>query len=402
MRDGASPEVTQAAEDRDTRRRKLEAALGIPFFTGNAVTVLRNGKEIFPAMLKAVEEARRTIRFLTFVYWTGDIADRMADALSDRAAAGVDVKVLLDAFGAKSMRQELIDRMEKGGVEIAWFRPLSTWRLWAADNRTHRKILVVDDEIGFTGGVGIAREWEGDARDPTEWRDTHFRVEGPAVRGLAAGFLGNWSETGRRVDDDLSADDLEQAADGERRANGTAIQVVRSTATIGWSDVATLMQALVDVARRRLAITTPYFMPDDRAVAQLREAVARGVEVEVMIPGRHVDKRVSELAGADYYTSLIEAGVRLWRYQKTMLHAKVITVDGAIACVGSPNFNRRSMRKDDEIALVMDDPAVTGILDDHFAEDLKACERVDGQTWERRGLGRRVVEAGARLLRPHV
>src|SRR5690606_17200742 len=179
-------------------RRALEATLGIPFAEGNSIRVLRNGKEIFPALLEAIEQAEHTIDFLTYVYWTGDIAERFADALIRKARQGVDVDVILDAFGAKQMNRQLVQKMEQAGVTVCWFRPM-TWRLWRFDNRTHRKILVCDGAVGFTGGVGIAEEWEGDALNPSQWRDTHIRVEGPAVHGIHAAFLGNWSEMGRTV-----------------------------------------------------------------------------------------------------------------------------------------------------------------------------------------------------------
>lgn len=181
----------------DDYRRCFEAALGVPFTEGNHVQPLVNGQRIFPAMIDAIAEAKESIDFLTFIYWQGDVAERFGRALAERARAGVKVRVLLDAFGAHSMPAEVLKELTDGGAEIAWFRPKARWRIWQIDNRTHRKILLVDDRVGFTGGVGIAAEWDGDARDPNEWRETHFKMTGPVLDGLRGAFLSNWIEAGR-------------------------------------------------------------------------------------------------------------------------------------------------------------------------------------------------------------
>lgn len=377
-------------------KETFEMTYGAPFFGGNRIEILKNGVEIFPAMLDDIRAARRSIKFLTFVYWTGDIAEKFAQALAERAKAGVDVKVLLDAFGARVMSKDLIALMEGAGVDLRWFRPLSNWRIWAADNRTHRKVLTIDGSVAFTGGVGIAEEWEGDARDETEWRDTHFRITGPAVHGLVASFLDNWTETGQSIADDLGqAQPLAPTGDAD-------IMIVRSTAAIGWSDIATLMQTVVGLARSRLRIATPYFMPDSRTSSMLKSAADKGVAVEILIPGPFVDKRVSELAASDAFDALLSAGIKIWQYQPTMLHTKIITLDGRIACVGSANFNRRSMRKDDEVTLVVDHAETIAALDENFDQDLARSRLLDLGTWRKRGLARRSVEKLASLLKPQV
>ena len=326
-------------DDLETWRRALEGVMGIPFSHGNKITPLRNGDAIFPAMLRAIEAARESICFLTFVYWKGAIADRFARALADAARRGVEVYVLLDAFGAAPMDKEQVRSMADAGVQVAWFRPLWTWRLWRIDHRTHRKILVCDGDVGFTGGVGIAAEWEGDARNPDEWRDTHFKVEGPAVHPLRAAFLGNWLEAGRPL-----GPIVDEIPDAEWKGD-VLVQVIRAGSAVGWSDIATLMRLLIVRARRSLRITTAYFVPDQGARKLLCEAVGRGVEVDIMIPGQHIDKRFVQLASQAEFGPLLEAGVRLWRYQRTMLHAKVITADDVVGCIGSANFNQRSMRQ---------------------------------------------------------
>lgn len=377
-------------------QRVIEANLGFPAFMGNRLEVLRNGVEIFPQMLKAIEEAEQSIDFLTFVYWKGDIAWRFARSLAAAVQRNVRVRVLLDGYGAIPMDEALVELMEKAGVELEWFRPPVRWKIWQVDNRTHRKILVCDRKVGFTGGVGIAEEWEGNARNPSEWRDTHIRVEGPAVRGLEAAFLSNWQETGR-----LALADVEDIC-GPKPLGSTPVHVVRSAAMVGWSDVASLFRSVIGAARRRLRITTAYFVPDDGAVELLCDTKKRGVDVEVLLPGQHMDKRVSDLAGADSFERLLECGIAMWRYQKTMMHAKVLTVDGLLALVGSPNFNHRSMKQDDEVCLVVPETAFTEILDRHFEEDLEHAEPLTMERWKQRGMLQRMGEKLSQVIKPQI
>lgn len=372
----------------ETVQRVLENMLGIPFTEGNRVDVLRNGNEIFPAMLEAIGAAQSRIELLTFIYWTGDIAQRFARALADRARAGVDVKVILDAVGASEMSEALLQMLRDAGVDVQWFRPVTRWNPWQIDNRTHRKVLVVDGLVGFTGGVGIAEEWEGDARNEHEWRDTHFRIIGPAVQGLQGAFYGNWAETGQRLYQAPENLPAHHEAVGEAR-----IQVLRTTASTGWSDIATLVELLIGLSRQRLRVSTAYFVPDEHTIGNLKEAVARGVEVDVIMPGAHTDQRVSQLAGEAEFLSLLKGGVRLWKYQPTMLHTKVMTIDATVACVGSANFNQRSMRKDDEIAAVILDAAVVRTLDRHFEADLQRSEPIGLEAWRQRGRLQRLLEA---------
>lgn len=385
-----------APQDGAQCRLAFESLLGVPFTEGNHIDVLRNGCRIFPAMLDAIASATRSVEFLTFIYWKGNIAERFAQALADRAAAGVEVRVLLDSFGAASMPPVYIALMEDAGIEIRWFRPLTNWKIWASDNRTHRKILVVDGTTGFTGGVGIAEEWEGDARNEREWRDTHFRIEGPAVHGLQAAFYGNWMESGGLVVDALDA------VVPANTAGSARIQVLRATAAVGWSDIASLLQTIISLARERLRFVTPYLAPDDTSTQLLVGAAKRGVVIEIIVPGPHCDKRVSELAGSPQWETLLEAGIAIWRYQPTMIHAKIITMDGIMACIGSANFNHRSVLKDDEIALVTDCRGTVATLDRHFEEDLQSCEPLAFGAWRNRGLIRQSREFLARLVKQQV
>lgn len=377
-----------------TVRRNLEGVLGIPFFTDNAVEVLRNGREIFPAMLAAVEQATERIEFLTFVYWRGEIAERFARALAERAEAGVSVRVLLDAVGGRPIDDELVEQMRAAGVELQWFRPLKRWKVWEIDNRTHRKILIVDGRVGFTGGVGIAAEWEGDARNANEWRDNHFRIRGPAVQGLQGAFYGNWTEAGQRLVEPMNCVPEPEAA------GSMPVQIIRATAASGWSDIATLLELLICAARERLVVATAYFVPDEETIGNLRKAVERGVEVDIIMPGQYSDERVSQLAGEAEFRPLLEAGVRLWYYQHSMYHAKFIVVDGEVACIGSANFNQRSLRKDEEVAAVVLDQALAGTLMAQFSDDLEHCRRIDADAWRQRGLWQRSLESLARWFKP--
>ena len=364
----------------------LEQTLGIPFTTGNSIKVLKNGDRIFPAMLKAIAQAKKRIEFLTFIYWTGNIAREFANALANKAEEGVEVFVILDSLGAAKMPDELFELMKKNGVQIEYFRPLTRWKFWKLDNRTHRKVLICDSEIAFTGGVGIASEWEGDARNEDEWRDTHFRIKGPAVFGLQAAFMENWIEAGRPLKFDHTINEV------AGQDQNIAVQVVRTSSSVRWSDIVMLYQVLIKMARENIHITTAYFNPNSVIIDLLKEAAGRGVNIQILMPGKKTDYEIAKIAGDKSFDILLDAGIELFYYQKTMMHAKIITIDGILSCVGSANFNHRSMLKDDEINIVILDEQIAGELDDHFLEDLKHSEKIDKGRWKRRSLLKRASE----------
>ena len=378
-------------------RRALEGILGVPATEGNAVEVLRNGDEIFPAMLDAIESAENSIDLLTFVYWQGDIGRRFAEALADRARAGVRVRVLLDAWGAHPMDRSLVTSMEAAGVRVRWFRPFTRLQVHRANHRTHRKVLIVDESVGFTGGVGIADEWTGDARNQDEWRDTHFRIQGPAVDGLRAAFLDNWIET----DDRLFESEVDRFPE-QPQPGSTVVQSVRGASETGWSDISTLFLALLQLAEERVRIVTAYFVPDTQLNERLCAAAERGVAIEILLPGPHADKRFVQLAGESSYERLLECGVKIWNFQPSMLHAKIMTVDGVVANVGSANLNSRSTELDEEINLVAFDPELVGVLDAQFDDDLRRSEAIEPGRWEDRSLRQRVKERAAGLLRHEI
>ncbi len=373
--------------------RQLESLTAAPVRHGNRVDVLRNGDRIFPAMLDAIAAAQTSIAFATYVYWTGSIAPRVANALCERARAGVAVDVLLDAVGAAKMDRSLVQSLRAAGCTVSWFRPPHWYSLHKLDHRTHRKILVVDGAVGFTGGVGIAEEWTGDCQDTQHWRDTHLRIQGPAVRDLLGGFQQNWSEATRTV---LTPDRLPEL---EPFDDGVAMHVTRSSATHGSTEAEMLFFAAVAAARKRLNITTAYFAPRDAVVDALAEAVERGVQVRLLVNGPHGDKELVRQTGRRVYRSLLDAGVDVFEYQRTMVHAKIVTVDGVFASTGSINVDNRSFALNDELNASVFDRRITSVFDEHFEDDLADAEQIDARRWKRRPARLRAVEAAGALVR---
>lgn len=373
--------------------RSIGSMLEPNLLGGNTVTVLNNGDEIFPAMLEGIGSARRTITFETFVYWSGEIGKRFAEALCERAGAGVRVHVILDWLGAKEVQPDTIESMKQAGIEVERYHPLRWYNLRRINNRTHRKILVVDGLVGFTGGVGIADEWLGDARNPEEWRDCHFRFEGPAVAQLQRAFMDNWLKTHQRV---LHGEDYFPFL--EPRGDSPA-QVFMSSPSEG-SESARLMFLLsIAAAARDIRIATAYFVPDDLSVRALCDARDRGATVRVIMPGPHIDKRVVRHASRSRWGRLLEAGVEIYEYQPTMYHCKMMIVDGMWVSVGSANFDTRSFRLNDEANLNVYDPALARVLTDCFDRDLANARRFTHEAWKSRPLRQRLTEHAAGLLR---
>ncbi|WP_420717949.1 phospholipase D-like domain-containing protein [Streptomyces sp. H34-S4] len=388
----AAPSLS-VAERKQRMRRRLERLIGIAATEGNALTVLRNGDEIFTAMLDSIRTAEHTIDMMTFVYWRGEIARQFAQALADRARSGVRVRLLLDGFGSRLIEQDLLDLMEDAGADVAWFRkPLHLSPL-KQNHRCHRKVLVVDEQTAYTGGVGIAEEWCGDARNENEWRDTHVQLRGPAVDGVAAAFAQNWAEC-----HDTLFDDRDRFTEHVPQG-GAVVQVVRGSASIGWQDMQTLIRVAIESAQQRFRLATAYFAPDVYFIELLCAAARRGVEVEILLPGPHTDKRVCQLAGQRFYADLLACGVKIFEYQPTMMHAKVITVDRIAALIGSTNFNRRSLDHDEEVMLAVLDEDFTATLDLHFDQDLRASEQMEQGRWNRRSAVQRLRELAVAPIR---
>jgi cardiolipin synthase A/B len=371
----------------------IGALLGPALLRGNRITPLYNGDQIFPAMLEAIRRAERSICFETYIYWSGSIGREFSDALAERAQAGVRVHVMLDWIGAAKMEERLIQRMIDAGVEVEKFHPLRWYSLHRLNNRTHRKILVVDGRVGFTGGVGIADVWLGNAQDSDHWRDTHFRLEGPAVAQMQAAFMDHWIATRSLV---LHGDDyfpqLEPAGDMNA-------QVFRSGSDDGAESVRLMYLLSLSAAERNIRLASAYFVPDDLSVATLLAARRRGVEIDIIVPGRHTDAAIVRRASRARWGRLLEAGIRIYEYQPTMYHCKVLVVDDCWTSVGSTNFDNRSFRLNDELNVNALDAGVAREQSRAFAADLKVSREIPLEAWRTRPLGEKLTERLAELLR---
>lgn len=368
-------------------RSAAESLTGHVAAEGNRVELLINGDEIFPAILEAVRGARETISLETYVYWRGEISRELAKAVVERARAGVDCRVILDAVGSAKMRPSLVGEMREAGAHVVRFRPPVPHLVGRTTNRTHRRIIVVDGEVGFTGGVGIASEWSGDAEDPDHWRDTHVRVEGPAVRALQGAFGEHWVEaTGEALVGPRLLREIEAFDDG------CAVQVVRSGSKVGDTNVEILYFLAIASAERSIDLTAAYFVPRPPFVEALCEAADRGVRVRILVPGPHTDKELVRIAGRHVYEQLIDCGVELFEYQPTMLHAKTMVIDECWASIGTVNFDNRSFQLHEELTLCVFGGELPGQLSQVFEHDLTRSERIDGDRWNARGPLQRAAE----------
>ena len=367
-------------------RREMGVLLGPGIVPGNTVTDLENGDEIFPSMLEAIRGARKTITFETYIYWSGDIGQRFADALAERARNGVAVKVMLDWAGSIKMDDALLEQIKAAGVEVHQYRPLKWYNLGRLNNRTHRKLLVVDGRVGFTGGVGIADQWEGHAEDPDHWRDLHFRIEGPVVAQFQAAFNDNWIKTTGVV---LNGADYFPPL--ERMGDMDAHMFVASPA--GGSESMHLMYLMaIAAAEHTIDLEAAYFVPDPLMIQALQAARHRGVRVRVIVPGKHIDSETVRLASKAHWGELLLAGVEIHEYQPTMMHNKLLIVDGLMTSVGSTNFDIRSFRLNDEASLNVYDAEFAQRMTDVFEADLKPTVQFTYRMWKERPLNDKLAE----------
>ena len=372
-----------------------EALTAAPIAEGNEIELLINGDEIFPAFLETIASATRAVNLLTYVYWRGEIAEEVAAALCAKAKEGVEVNILLDWVGTLKMDTTLIDDLRDGGANVAKFRPLKPYALRRLDNRTHRKLLIVDGEVGMTGGVGIADEWTGNAQDRDHWRDTHVRVRGPVVRGLQGAFAENWLEaTGSVLVGPSHLPVLEP-----REGATATMQVVRSRAGVGDTNVEALMFLAIAATRQTMDLTAAYFAPRPAFTCALVEAAGRGVRVRILVPGAEGDKQIVRAAGRESYDELLDAGVQLYEYCPTMLHAKSLVLDGAWSSVGSVNFDNRSFQLQDEATLCVQDERFAAQLTAQFERDLEQSQEIRPGRWSERRLRQRVSEKALTLIR---
>jgi cardiolipin synthase len=373
--------------------RSVGSLLGPGIVRGNTVRALCNGDEIFPAMLDAIRSATRTICFETFIYWSGAIGRELAAALIERARAGVKIHVVLDWVGSGKMNQSLIEEMKRAGIEVVRYHPLRWYSLGRLNNRTHRKLLIVDGKVGFTGGVGIADQWLGDAQDAEHWRDSHFRLEGPAVAQMQAAFIDNWMETCSEV---LHGEEYFPPLEPV----GTHVaQLFKSSADDASESVRLMYLLSIASAVKSVLIANAYFVPDALAVATLVAARRRGVRVEIIVPSSRTDAVVVRRASRSLWGPLLEAGVAIHEYQPTMYHVKVVVVDDVWTSVGSTNFDNRSFRLNDEANLNILDAEFAAGQATQFEADKARSRRITLEEWRRRPWRERAVEWLAGLVR---
>jgi cardiolipin synthase len=374
----------------------MAGAAGIPFFTGNAIELLNNGDRFYPAMLKAINEARHSITIEAYIYWAGEIGLTFAKALAAAAGRGVRVKILLDSVGSATVGQEILEVLKNGGCHLAWYNPFRFTTLRRINNRTHRKSLVCDGLVGFTGGAGIADHWTGDAQDDKHWRDLQIRIEGPAVRPLQSGFGQNWLEaTGELV----TGPDFYPHP---KPAGTLALQTIMSSPETGASTVRVMYCLAISAARSSIDIANPYFVPDHVSIDLFRDAVKRGVRVRVMVAGISNDTWITRLNSVRLYGALLDAGVELLEYNRTMMHHKIMIVDGLWSTVGTANFDNRSFSHNEESNVCVCDAAFALTLTETFERDAQVCERVTKDAWQSRGVATKTVEALASFVQDQV
>jgi len=366
--------------------------LGPPVVAGNRYQVLVNGDRIFPSMLAAIRGAKRTIDFETYIYWSGEIGKTFADALSERARAGVRVHVLLDWVGSAKMEEALIDELRSSGVEIQKYHPPHWSHLGRLNNRTHRKLLVVDGTVGFTGGVGVADKWTGDAQDPDHWRDTHFRVEGPVVAQMQGVFMDNWIKTAGAVLH--GADYFPDIAP----LTGGSAQVFSSSPTGGSASMELMYLMAMTSANRTIRLSSSYFVPNELAVQTMVAAMKRGVKLQIIVPGTHIDAETVRSASKARWGELLAAGAEIYEYQPTMFHCKVMIVDEFMVSTGSTNFDDRSFRLNDEANLNIYDRDFAAEQVRIFDADLAKSRRIDLAAWQARPLHEKLLEHLASLF----
>ena len=372
-------------------RLEMDAILGPAVLEGNEITALQNGEEIFPAMLEAIRGAQRSITFETYIYWSGEIGKTFADALKERRQAGVAIHVMLDWAGSAKMDARLLDELTDAGIEVERYHPLRWYSIARLNNRTHRKLLIVDGRIGFTGGVGIADQWQGHAQDPEHWRDVHFRVQGPIVAQLQSGFMDNWIKTtGRVLHSEVYYPVLQAIGD-------KGMHLFVSSPAGGNASMRLMYLLAVAATTRSIDLQAAYFIPDRLMVDALVAARKRGVAMRLLVPGRYIDSSLVRLASKRRWGRLLAAGVEIREYAPTMMHNKMLILDGELVSVGSTNFDMRSFDLNDEASL--------NIYSREFGRQMTAVMEADLQharpytlaMWQRRRWWQKLGEL---LVRP--
>jgi len=367
----------------------ISGATGVPFIGGNRIELLNNGDEFYPAMLKAITEAQSSITIEAYIYWAGEIGRKFSDAIAKRSLAGVDVKILLDAVGSSTIGSEILKTLHDSGCQVRWYNKMFWRTIGRFNNRTHRKSLIIDGNLAFTGGAGIADHWLGNAQDPKHWRDVQIRLEGPGAVPLQTGFAQNWlATTGEIVTGPRYFPKI-------KPAGPIAVQTIISSPAGGSSAVRTMYYLSIVFAQRKIYIANAYFIPDESGVDILISARKRGVDVKLMLAGIYNDMKLARYGGIHLYGRLLEAGVEIYEYNRTMLHQKTMVVDGAWITVGTTNFDNRSFALHEESNVCSYDTTLAERLEQIFFEDLTACVRIDLESWKRRGMLTKIRGAAA-------
>ncbi len=374
----------------------MAGAAGVAFVPGNSLAILNNGDRFYPAMLAAIEHAESSITIEAYIYWAGEIGLTFAQALAAAGQRNVRVKILLDAVGSASVGKEILQILEKGGCHIAWYNPVRLSHLRRINNRTHRKSLIVDGRIGFTGGAGIADHWTGDAQDDKHWRDMQIRVAGPAVRPLQTGFAQNWLEATCEL---VTGPAFYPAP---APAGPLSLQMIMSSPETGASTVRVMYCLAISAARVSIDIANPYFVPDHVSIDLFRDATKRGVRARVMVAGESNDTLIARFNSVRLYGALLDAGVELYEYNRTMMHHKIMIIDGVWATVGTSNFDNRSFSHNEESNVSVLDDGVAAQLTRTFEQDALVCERITIEAWRRRSIGQKAIEMLASFVQDQV
>ncbi len=372
--------------------RAMGSLLGPGIAGGNQVTELLNGDQIFPPMLQAIRGAKRSITFETYIYWSGEIGKQFADALTERARAGVQVHVLLDWVGSQKIDEAFLQEMEAAGVQVRKFHQPHWYNLARMNNRTHRKLLVVDGKVGFTGGVGIAPTWTGNGQDAEHWRDSHFRAEGPVVAQMQSTFLDNWLKVTGQV---KHGEDYFPAI---ASAGTSGAQMFSSSPSSGSESMQLMYHMAITAAERSIDLSMAYFVPDELSSQILLDALKRGVRLRLIAPGKITDTETVRAASRGTWGPLLQAGAEIYEYQPTMYHCKVMIIDNLLVSVGSTNFDNRSFRLNDEANLNVYDPVFAARQTRVFEQDLTRARRITFAEWQDRPLKEKLKERLALLL----
>ena len=373
-------------------RRAMGSLLGPGIVGGNRVQELLNGEQIFPAMLAAIRSAQRTITFETYIYWSGDIGREFAEALAERSRVGVKVHVLLDWVGSAKIDASFLEQMKSAGVEIEKFHKPEWHTLARMNNRTHRKLLVIDGSTGFTGGVGIAPKWTGSGQDAEHWRDSHFRIEGPAVAQMQAVFMDNWLKiTGKVMHGESYFPALQTMGSSDA-------QVFSSSPSGGSESMALMYHLSITAAERTIDLSSAYFVPDELTTKALTDALRRGVKIRIITPGEIIDTETVRAASRGSWGPLLKAGAEIHEYQPSMYHCKVMIVDNLLVSVGSTNFDNRSFRLNDEANLNIFDATFAERQTRIFQDDLQRSRQVTFDAWAARPFREKMKERLALIL----